>query len=151
MVRTRRGRAWDAPLETGESSHDHDAEASGAAASGAAASGAAASGAAASGAAASGAAASGAEASGAETSGADAPFGDYPPHHPDTFSPLLWTPHVRHRVSLASMEKKKKKREEEEEEEYRYSKYCISLAALCNYFHRRRITPETRDEQAVLR
>ena len=84
MVRTRRGRAWDAPLETGESSHDHDAEASGAAASGAEA--------------------SGAEASGAETSGADAPFGDYPPHHPDTFSPLLWTPHVRHRVSLASME-----------------------------------------------
>ena len=84
MVRTRRGRAWDAPLETGESSHDHDAEASGAAASSAET--------------------SGAEASGAETSGADAPFGDYPPHHPDTFSPLLWTPHVRHRVSLVSME-----------------------------------------------
>ncbi len=89
MVRTRRGRAWDAPLETGESSHDHGAEDSGAEASGAAASSAE---------------ASGAETSGTETSGADTPFGDYPPHHPDTFSPLLWTPHVRHRVSLASME-----------------------------------------------
>ena len=47
--------------------------------------------------------------------------------------------------------KKKKKKKGEEEEEYRYSQYCISLAALRRYFHRRRITPETRDEQAVLR
>ncbi|KAF3320111.1 Serine/threonine-protein [Carex littledalei] len=49
------------------------------------------------------------------------------------------------------LQKKKKKKKGEEEEEYRYSKYCISLAALRSYFHRRRITPETRDEQTVLR
>ena len=26
------------------------------------------------------------------------------PHHPDTFSPLLWTHHVKHRVTKASLE-----------------------------------------------
>ena len=38
-----------------------------------------------------------------EGSSSQAGFTDYV-HDPDTFSPLLWTHHVKHRVSLASLE-----------------------------------------------
>ena len=37
-------------------------------------------------------------------SGAEALGADHATHAADTFSPLLWIPHVRHRVTLASTE-----------------------------------------------